>query len=83
VTGSLTDEERAKIAMHYEMTLELLLKRHGISESELVDAVQWVKLHKEWVEAMKRGSSVSLIGFLFGALLLALWEGVKHLAQKP
>ena len=81
VSGNLSDEEKAMVAARYELVMEVLAKRHGITERDIVESVQWVKRHRDWVEAMKRSSTIAVIGLLFSAMLLALWEAVKHMVN--
>ena len=75
--STLSPEEKARIGAQFEQVMELFARRHGVTEHEIVEAVQWVHKHKEWLEAMKRAGFFSLIGFLISAALLAFWEGIK------
>ena len=74
----LSDHDRAVIAMHYDRMMELLAKRHGITEQQLIESIHWVQRHKEWLESMKKAGWISLIGFLLSAAILAFWEGFKQ-----
>jgi hypothetical protein len=47
-----------------------------------VESTKWVRTHRDWVEAMKKGGSLALIGFFASGLLLALWEGLKLLVRR-
>jgi hypothetical protein len=79
----LSDSEKALIALRYEQMMQILASRHGITERQIVETVEWVHRHREWLEAMKRGGSLGLIGFLLSAALLAIWEGVKAMVRRP
>ena len=76
--SELTDHEKAVIAMHYDQVMEILARRHGVTEKQLVDAINWVHRHKDWLDAMKRAGWFSLVGFLLSAAILAFWEGFKQ-----
>lgn len=80
--NSLTHEERMKLAVQAEMVLDLFAKKNGITVNQLVDTIKWVEKHRDWMESMKRGGALALIGFLASALLLALWEGLKQTIRR-
>lgn len=73
----LSDEQKAQLAVQFEQLQQMFAHRHGVTMGELVEATRWVKAHREYVEALKRGGSLALIGFLLSALLLTVWEGLK------
>lgn len=73
----LTETERAKLVAEFEYISELFARRHGVTLGELAEATRWVKTHREYVEAMRRGATLAVLGFLASAMLLAFWEGVK------
>ena len=79
---TLSIEERARLAVQYDAIMDMFAKRHGISVQQLAEAVHWVHKHRDWVESMKRGGALALIGFLASALLLAIWEGIKQLVRR-
>ena len=78
----LTDEERVRIALEYEAFTRWVEQRHKVSVEDVIESVRWVKAHRSWVDSMKRGGSLALIGFFASGLLLAIWEGFKMLVKR-
>lgn len=78
----LNEKERARLAIEYEYVSEIFAKRHGVSIQELAENARWIREHRAYVEALKRGAALSVIGFLATALLLAIWEGIKVYARR-
>lgn len=73
----MSDDERQRLNVQVDHFIDLLAKRYGLSPSDVVDAVQWVKAKKEMSARIKMSGAFSIIGIVVGALLLALWEGFR------
>lgn len=77
----LSEEERAKVGMMADMVIDLVAKRYGLTVSEAVDAIHWVRNHKEFVSKLKHGGWMTLFGVLISAALLSAWEGFKAIVR--
>jgi len=74
----LTEEEKYRVTLQVDHFIDLLSKRYGIQPAEVVEAFKWVKNHQSIENKLSLGATFSVIGVLVGALMMALWEGIRH-----
>jgi hypothetical protein len=77
----LSEEEKYRVTLQVDHFIDLLSKRYGIHPTEVIDAIQWVRDHKSIETKVQFGAMISVVSVLIGALLMALWEGVKHMVS--
>lgn len=75
----LTEDEKYRVTLQVDHFIDLLSKRYGINPNEVIDAIQWVRDHKNIESKVQFGALISVISVIVGAALVALWEGVKHM----
>jgi hypothetical protein len=78
----LPHEEQARVAAQVEYFLSVVLKRYGMNEADLSDAMvalREMREHKEFYGRIKAGGTLSVIGLLLAALGSAVWQGIKIL----
>jgi hypothetical protein len=78
----LTEEEKYRVTLQVDHFIEIVSKRYGIDPNEVVEAVRWVRERKQFTDKMRSGTMLSLVGVIVGAILLSLWEGIKHLVTQ-
>ena len=82
--ADLSDEDKTRVTLQVDHFIEILAIRYGLHPNDVVDAVKWVREHRTLDEKIKASGIVALIGIIVGALVLALWEGLKHfMVNKP
>jgi hypothetical protein len=69
--------ERDVAASQVDAFVQILSKRYGLEPMEVVEAVKWVREHKDSISRLKHAGWLALIGILISSALLALWEGVR------
>lgn len=62
--------------------IDELSKRYELTPSDVAEAVEWVREHKEFVSRLRHGGYMALVGTLVGTALLVAWEGVKAYIKK-
>ena len=77
----LTEEEKYRVTLQVDHFIEILSKRYGINPHEVIEAVKWVKSHQSIESKVSFGAMVSVVGVIVGAVLMALWEGIKHMVN--
>lgn len=68
-----------------EAFITILTRRYGIDEREiphLVDGIRWAITHKESLDKLNFGALMAVLATVIAALLIAIWEGVRHLVQR-
>lgn len=78
----LSEQERLKVAAEVDYFLTVMLRRHGLAEDDLPEIVQslrWLKEHREFMNKIQTGGTLSLIALLVSALAAAVWEGIRSL----
>jgi hypothetical protein len=78
----LTEEEKYRVTLQVDHFIEIVSKRYSIDPNEVVEAVRWVRERKQFTDKMRSGTMLSLVGVIVGAILLSLWEGIKHLVTQ-
>lgn len=80
----LSEEEKYRVTLQVDHFIEILSKRYGIDPNEVVEAVTWVRERKQFSDRFQTGAIISMISVLVGAILLSMWEGIKHFVKdKP
>ena len=78
----LPEVERLKVTAQVDYFLSVLMKRYGMSDAdlpEIVASLRWLKEHREFMNKLTTGGTLSLLGILMTALGAAIWNGVKAL----
>ena len=81
-SNDLTPEERTHVLAQVDYFVEILAKRYNIDPMEVVETVNWIKERRETARRIKLAGVLSLIGILFSALLLSMWEGLLHIIRR-
>ena len=79
----LDDADMRRVIHQVDHFIEILEKRYELHPREIVEAVKWVKERKSFAARLQMSSAISAIGIIVGAVLLAIWEGFKHLFARP
>jgi hypothetical protein len=66
-------------AAQVDAFVNILAKRYGIEPIEVVEAVRWVREHKDTLGKLKTAGWLALLGILISSAALAMWEGLKSL----
>ena len=59
-----------------------LSRRYGVHPNEVVDALAWVREHRQFMSKLKHSSYLTILGTLIAAAMLVAWEGVKAYIKK-
>ena len=73
----ISREEMARIGMVADAVVDALAKRYGVQPADVVDAVKWVREHRDFVSKMKHSGFLTLSGIIISASIVAAWEGFK------
>lgn len=79
----ISEDEKARLNLQADRLVELLSMRYGVDPQDVVEAVRWVKEHREWSGKFKLSAWIGLAGVLISSLLIALWEGIRSMVLKP
>lgn len=74
----LSEDDKLRVTLQVDHFIEILSRRYGIDPKEVVEAVTWVRERKQFSNRFHAGAIISMISVLVGAILLSLWEGIKH-----
>ena len=78
----LSDEEKMKISAEVDYFVGTILSRYGLKEAdipEVMDSLRWLKEHRQFMQRVQQGSTMSLLAMLVAALGTTVWAGVKAL----
>lgn len=71
-----------RVAYQVDYFIHVALSRHGMDESdigELLESMRWLREQRKFMDKVKTGSTVSLIGLLLTALGSVLWQGARSM----
>lgn len=61
-----------------DAVVDALARRYGVQPGDVVEAVRWVREHRDFVAKMKHSGFLTLSGIIISASLMAAWEGIKN-----
>lgn len=78
----LTEKEKVHVTLQVDHFIEILAKRYKLEPNDIVETVRWVNKQRNLSDKLQAGAMISLLGVIAGALLMSIWEGVKHYIAK-
>jgi len=80
--NELPEESKARVAAEVEYFTTILLRRYGLKETdipEVMDSLRWLKEHRQFMQRVQQGSTMSILAMLIAAMATTLWAGIKSL----
>ena len=59
-----------------------LSRRYNVHPNEVLDALAYLREHRQFMQKLKHSSYLTILGTLVAASMLVAWEGVKAYLRK-